>query len=165
MIYNGNWTEWCNLVCENEWRDLEQMWFRAKHSVNRERIILLWANQIAGITGYFKIHIMNTIIKFSYKGMLNFFLGCSVRKHQAEYGFCSQLVQHVSSFASFDQWENGESRGPRRPQNGDQRREKSVNSVEEKFVNLTADEVSLFWLALVWYCDFSFVIQFCAAFP
>ena len=47
--------------------------YRAKHSVNREWIILLRANQIVGIIGYFKIHIMNTIIKISYKGMLIFF--------------------------------------------------------------------------------------------
>lgn len=37
------------------------------------------------------------------EGYVKYFSGCSVRKHQAEYGFCSQLVQHVSSFASFDQ--------------------------------------------------------------
>ena len=43
---------------EHEWRDLEQMWFRAKNSVIFELITLLRANQIAGITSGFKMDIM-----------------------------------------------------------------------------------------------------------
>ena len=49
---------------EHEWRDLEQMWFRAKNSVIFELITLLRANQIAGITSGFKMDIM----KFKKKG-------------------------------------------------------------------------------------------------
>ena len=43
---------------EHEWRDLEQMWFRAKNSVIFELITLLRADQIAGITSGFKMDIM-----------------------------------------------------------------------------------------------------------